>query len=156
MAGARHYSSGTLSQMLRSAKTARRSSATASGRRGRSRRGQLCVATGLALVALAAGVGLLRGHAQQSFPLPAIDPPKTKAAPAPQPATQNKSQAPAMTTESPRSGVAGDCADLLKMATDLKIEVDKTTRDTLSVTVVRKAGEIEQLARKVRTGNGKD
>ena len=41
---------------------------------------------------------------------------------------------------------------MLKMATDLKTEVDKTSKDTLSVPVVRKAGEIEQLAHKVRTG----
>lgn len=51
--------------------------------------------------------------------------------------------------------IAGECADLLKLAAALKTEVDKTTKDTLSVTVVRKAGEIEQLAHKVRTGTGK-
>ncbi|MGB0082557.1 MAG: hypothetical protein WBP90_13610 [Terracidiphilus sp.] len=39
------------------------------------------------------------------------------------------------------------------MATDLKTEVDKSTKDMLSVGVVRKAGQIEQLARKVRTGS---
>jgi len=48
--------------------------------------------------------------------------------------------------------IADQCAQLLKMATALKTEVDKTTKDTLSVAVVRKAGEIEQLARKVRSG----
>ena len=47
--------------------------------------------------------------------------------------------------------VATECADLLKMATDLKAEVDKTTKDELSVTVVRKASEIEQFAHKVRS-----
>jgi hypothetical protein len=41
------------------------------------------------------------------------------------------------------------------MATDLKAEVDKSNKDTLSVTVVRKAVEIEQLAHKVRTGTPK-
>jgi hypothetical protein len=46
--------------------------------------------------------------------------------------------------------VATDCASLLKMATDLKAEIAKTTKDELSIPVVRKAGEIEQLARKVR------
>ena len=39
------------------------------------------------------------------------------------------------------------------MATDLKSEVDKTNRDTLSLTVVRKASAIERLAHKVRTGS---
>lgn len=42
------------------------------------------------------------------------------------------------------------------MATDLKSEVDKTTQDTLSVTVVRKADAIQELARKVKTGSGKN
>jgi hypothetical protein len=48
--------------------------------------------------------------------------------------------------------VAIECADLLKMATDLKAAVDKSTKDELSVDVVRKAGELEQYARKVREG----
>jgi hypothetical protein len=41
--------------------------------------------------------------------------------------------------------------NLLKLASMLKAEVDKTTADQLSVPVVRKAGEIEQLAHKMRT-----
>jgi len=48
--------------------------------------------------------------------------------------------------------VAIECSDLLKMATDLKAAVDKSTKDELSVDVVRKAGELEQYARKVREG----
>jgi len=42
------------------------------------------------------------------------------------------------------------------MANDLKTEVDKSTKDMLSVTVVRKADEIEKLAHKVRTGASKN
>jgi hypothetical protein len=41
------------------------------------------------------------------------------------------------------------------MATALKIEIDKTNQDTLSLAVVRKATEIEQLARKARLGTSK-
>jgi hypothetical protein len=48
--------------------------------------------------------------------------------------------------------VAIECANLLKMATDLKVAVDKSTKDELSVDVVRKAGELERYARKVREG----
>lgn len=48
--------------------------------------------------------------------------------------------------------VAVECADLLQMATDLKAAVDKSTKDELSIDVVRKANEIEQYARKVRAG----
>ncbi len=52
----------------------------------------------------------------------------------------------------PLTGVAAQCADLLKLATDLKTEVDKTTKDELSVSVVRDAGQIEELAKKMREG----
>ena len=51
----------------------------------------------------------------------------------------------------PKNPVAVDTANLMKLANTLKADVDKTTKDTLSVTVVREAGEIEQLARKMRT-----
>ncbi len=50
----------------------------------------------------------------------------------------------------PRAEIAGDCASLLKMAEDLKTEMGKTDPDTLSVSVVRKAQAIRQLAHKVQ------
>ena len=46
--------------------------------------------------------------------------------------------------------IAADSAALLRMAIDLKSEVDKTTKETLSIPVIRKAGEIEKLARTVK------
>jgi hypothetical protein len=46
--------------------------------------------------------------------------------------------------------IADVSAKLLKLATDLKIEVDKTDKDTLSLTVVQKADEIERLAHNVK------
>ena len=46
--------------------------------------------------------------------------------------------------------ISDDSARLLKLATDLKAEVDKTTKDTLSISVIRKADAIEKLARNVR------
>jgi hypothetical protein len=61
----------------------------------------------------------------------------------------------AASEETREQEVANQCADLLKMASELKAEVDKSTKDTLSVAVVRKAGEIEKLAHKVRVTNGK-
>lgn len=108
------------------------------------------------LVASAAGLLLSRA---QSAPAPAAaasEKATSHAAPAaatvqlPAPAAGNDPD------EARKQEIASECADLLKMATDLKQEVDKTTKDTLSVTVVRKAGEIEQLAHKVRTGSPKD
>jgi hypothetical protein len=139
-----------LGQMQRSAKNSRGAGAAVAGGWLRRHRRKLCVTACLAVLALAIGAGFLRGHAQQLFPLPAFDPPKT----APAPAGQKKLQTAATAGGPQQSQIASECADLLKMATDLKSEVDKTTKDTLSVTVVRKAGEIEELAHKVRTGSG--
>jgi hypothetical protein len=49
-----------------------------------------------------------------------------------------------------RKQIADDSAKLLKLATDLKAEVDKTSKDTLSLNVIRKADEIERLAHSVK------
>lgn len=106
---------------------------------------------------------MLRVHAQQdSISLPAIDPPgvaaKLAAAQGNQMARRAASadlQIAAMPGDPNQPEVARECASLLKMATDLKVEVDKTNQDTLSVTVVRKADAIEEFARKVKAGSGK-
>lgn len=45
-----------------------------------------------------------------------------------------------------RKHLESDVNKLLALATELKTEVDKTTKDELSVTVVKKAGEMEKLA----------
>lgn len=57
---------------------------------------------------------------------------------------------PAASSDPRRQQINDQCANLLEMANALKMEVDKTTKDELSVTVVRKAGQIERLARKVK------
>lgn len=49
-----------------------------------------------------------------------------------------------------RQAINNDCAGLLKMANELKAAVDKTNKDVLSIAVVRKANQIEQLAHHVR------
>src|SRR5580692_11266615 len=117
---------------------------------------QLCLLACCATFALAAGAGLLRGHAQ-SAAAPATAPPeKVASAPAPAAGQQDKPPTANTADETQKQEITSECADLLKMATDLKSAVDKTTKDTLSVTVVRKAGAIEQLAHKVRTGSSKD
>ena len=43
-----------------------------------------------------------------------------------------------------------DTAKLLCLANELKTEVDKSSKDTLSLDVVRKADEIEKLAHSVK------
>lgn len=49
-----------------------------------------------------------------------------------------------------RQAINDDCVSLFKMANDLKAAVDKTNQDELSVAVVRKADQIEQLAHRVK------
>jgi hypothetical protein len=95
------------------------------------------------------------GHAQELFPLPSYDPPKSTSTQTPAPGQQQNPPAGNVPADPRKQQIASECANLLKMATDLKTEVDKTTKDTLSLSVVRKAGAIEQLAHKVRTGTGK-
>ncbi len=46
--------------------------------------------------------------------------------------------------------IAEDTEKLLKLANDLKAEVDKSNKDTLSLSVIRKADEIERLAHVVK------
>jgi len=46
--------------------------------------------------------------------------------------------------------IADESALLLKLATDLKTEVDKTDKDTLSISVIHKADIIEKLAHDVK------
>lgn len=117
--------------------------------------GWLCPLAAVVVLAGAAGVGMLRSHAQTASPPPALNPPESVSTQASTAAQQNEQQAEAA-EEASRREIASECSDLLKMATALKAEVDKSTKDTLSVTVVRKAGEIEQFARQLRGGAGKN
>lgn len=52
--------------------------------------------------------------------------------------------------EERQSSLKKDSEELLKLATELKQSVDQTTSHTLSVEVIRKAQEIEKLAKNVR------
>ena len=49
-----------------------------------------------------------------------------------------------------QSSLRKDSDELLKLASELKQSVEKTTEHTLSVQVIRKAQEIEKLAKNVR------
>ncbi len=46
--------------------------------------------------------------------------------------------------------VAEDSAKLVKLATELKAELDKSGNDTLSASALRKASAIEKLARNIK------
>ncbi|MDR3772958.1 MAG: hypothetical protein P4L26_06395 [Terracidiphilus sp.] len=63
---------------------------------------------------------------------------------------QSKQQNFAAANAERKKQIAEDSARLLKLANDLKAEVDKTSKDTLSLTVIRKADEIEKLAHAVK------
>ena len=119
---------------------------------------------GCAAVAIAFSALLLSGFAQSPSSENAPASPQAPAAssnPQPQPppaaASVRKDAPPAekAAIDPQKQELANQCAQLLKMAATLKNEVDKTTQDTLSISVVRKAGEIEQLAHRARTGTGK-
>lgn len=49
-----------------------------------------------------------------------------------------------------RKQISDESTQLLAMALSLKAEVDKTNKDTLSLKVIRKADEIERLAKTVK------
>jgi hypothetical protein len=49
-----------------------------------------------------------------------------------------------------RKQISDESTQLLAMALSLKAEVDKTNKDTLSIKVIRKADEIERLAKTVK------
>lgn len=80
-------------------------------------------------------------------------------APAPKPVADNPAASPVPSsappppdspTEAREKQIASESAQLLKLATELKAAVDKTTKDTLSVEVIRKADAIERVARGVK------
>ena len=107
----------------------------------------LCGLALCGLIAVAFCAGRSNGQSQPSYSLPAIDLPKT---------TTNSGQPKTPANPPEKQEITKESDDLLKMAMDLKSEVDKTTKDTLSLSVVRKASEIEQMAHKVRTGTAKE
>jgi len=63
---------------------------------------------------------------------------------------QTKTQNYAAANAERKKQIAEDTVKLLKLAADLKAEVDKTGKDTLSLNVIRKADEIERLAHNVK------
>ena len=67
-----------------------------------------------------------------------------------EPAAKQETHAPPP-TDPQKKQIYDDGASLLKLANTLKAEVDKTTADTLSLAVIRRADEIEKLAHKMRT-----
>ena len=125
-------------------------------RAGRQRRQMQAPAAVMILgVALASGQqssppGQLQPAAGQQAPDPGPSRPAGGATPLAVPGAQSVPRNFDAANAERRKQIAEDSARLLALATDLKAEVDKTDKDTLSMTVVRKADEIEKLARAVK------
>ena len=88
---------------------------------------------------------------------PAAAPATTAANPAPTAEAKNDPPvAPANLTpqqqqmQQRKNQLAADTAQLLKLANELKAEMDKSTKDELSLSVIKKADQVEKLAHKVR------
>jgi hypothetical protein len=64
--------------------------------------------------------------------------------------TQDKQQSFDAANTERKKQLSDDSAKLLTLAMALKAEVDKTNKDMLSLNVIRKADEIEKLARNVK------
>lgn len=85
--------------------------------------------------------------AQQQSSAPAAKVTGSAESAKPQPGAIQKNTTP---VERRRDQMNDESADLLSLALALKAEVDKTNKDMLSLGVIRKADEIERLARTMR------
>ena len=94
--------------------------------------------------------GQLQPAVGQQAPDPGPSRPAAGATPLGVPAAQGVSRNLDAANAERRKQIADDSAKLLQLATGLKAEVDKTDKDTLSMTVIRKADEIEKLAHAVK------
>jgi hypothetical protein len=63
---------------------------------------------------------------------------------------QTKTQNYAAANAERKKQISDDTTRLLRLAGELKTEVDKTSKDTLSLDVIRRADEIERLAHIVK------
>jgi hypothetical protein len=63
---------------------------------------------------------------------------------------QKPASAPMTPAEKRKADLQADTEKLYKLTQELKVEVDKSNKDTLSVSVVKKAQEIERLAKSIK------
>jgi hypothetical protein len=99
-------------------------------------------------VILGMGLASTAGAPGQS---PAQDPqdvPQTQ--PAPEDAPPAPSPPPAPPADPAQQQLQKDTAELLQLVQDLKVEVDKAGSDTLSLAALRKADEIQKLAKNLK------
>lgn len=89
-------------------------------------------------------------HAQISSPNQAGSP--SSGSPATQSSAKKATATPAIPTiTDPRQAqIVADTQKLLKLSQELKVEVAKSNKDTLSLTVIKKAEEVEKLAKTLK------
>lgn len=121
----------------------------------------VCVLAGLLALAAASRPGARTVFAQSTgqpggVPQTAAPPAADNAAsgtnvPAAAPDQAAKREVDDASADPRKKRIADDTASLMKLANALKAEMDKTTPDTMSVSVIRQAEEIEKLAHKMRS-----
>lgn len=70
--------------------------------------------------------------------------------PAKNPSTAAEASAPLTPLQVRQAQYVADTTKLLQLAQELKAEVDKSSKDTLSLGVVKKAAEVEKLAKSLK------
>ncbi len=98
------------------------------------------VATGIVLLAGALSCGLSQQGAPGQAEQNSTTPQSSEAAKASVPAGTSQQEQP----------MAKESAELLKLATELKADVDKSSSNTLSMDVIRKAEQVEHAARHMK------
>jgi len=96
----------------------------------------------LAVLWLASILGL-SALAQQATPTPPAKSDETKSESTP-------AKAPLTPEEKKHADLLADTEKLYKLSQELKAEVAKSNKDTLSVSVVKKAQEVERLAKSIK------
>jgi len=66
------------------------------------------------------------------------------------PSETEKTKPPLTPEEKKRADLRADTEKLYRLTQELKVEVDKSNKDTLSVSVIKKAQEIERLAKSIK------
>jgi|SRR5580698_581911 hypothetical protein len=111
----------------------------------------------LALILLLTG-SIVPAHAQQQNPpttrpvpvAPGMPPPAGDENDADPMARRSMEQQVQRRNTQRQQDILNDTAKLLELAQQLKIEVDKSRKDQMSVSVIKKAEEIEKLAKAVK------
>jgi hypothetical protein len=104
----------------------------------------------MAIATLACAGQQTQPSSARPIPAPALTAPTEASAQTVMREQQGKQPSSEAASVERRKQIADESAMLLKLATDLKAEVDRTSKDTLSLSVIRKADEIEKLAHSVK------